>query len=391
MKILYVGAFRFPNYDAAAARVLNNGRIMKECGNEVSFISWGGKYRESDKQPDNRYLIDGMEYLVTHEIDPKGSKWSQLSNLWKRGEVTISLLDQFEIKPDLIVMYNADLRWTNKMVKYCSKYDIKLANDITEWYENNELHFFDYIPYYINMRYTQKIIKNKILISSFLESYYIGTNNIVLPPLCDKGEAKWNKQITDVNIPPFEGVTLIYAGNPAKKDKVHSVIRAVDRLAKEGHHVRFLILGITRELYLMHYRDKLNLQFLHENVLFLGRVSQDLIPAYYKYADFMILLRDVTRKNQAGFPTKFVESFISGTPVIANLTSDLGNYLVDSKTGFVVKEPNETSVYELLKEKVLPLTVEQKKVMKSDVNSTSIKFDYRYHIKTVKVFLDNLE
>ena len=38
--------------------------------------------------------------------------------------------------------------------------------------------------------------------------------------------------------------------------------------------------------------------------------------------DFSILVRQPCRTSQAGFPTKFVESFACGTPVIANLTSD---------------------------------------------------------------------
>ena len=45
MNILYIGAFRLPNLDAAAPRVLNNAKAMREAGHNVKFISWGGKYR----------------------------------------------------------------------------------------------------------------------------------------------------------------------------------------------------------------------------------------------------------------------------------------------------------------------------------------------------------
>ncbi len=32
MNILYIGAFRLPNLDAAAPRVLNNAKAMREAG-----------------------------------------------------------------------------------------------------------------------------------------------------------------------------------------------------------------------------------------------------------------------------------------------------------------------------------------------------------------------
>jgi hypothetical protein len=40
MKIIYIGSFRFPIYDAAASRVLNNARALRLYGHEVKFISW---------------------------------------------------------------------------------------------------------------------------------------------------------------------------------------------------------------------------------------------------------------------------------------------------------------------------------------------------------------
>lgn len=75
----------------------------------------------------------------------------------------------------------------------------------------------------------------------------------------------------------------------------------------------------------------------HKNVMFLRRVSQDLIPAYYKKADFMVLLRETNRKSMAGFPTKFAESMTVGVPVITNATSDLAKHVINGKTEFLVE------------------------------------------------------
>lgn len=389
MNIIYIGAFRLPNFDAAAPRVLNNARAMTLCGHEVSFISWGGKLRESDKGDDGIYRIDGMRYIITGELDLKGSVISRLYNALRRGDKTMKLLKEMSPKPDVIIMYNSGYGFTKSLLSFCKKYDIKLVNDLTEWYDNKELRFWDIIPNYLNMLYLQKKVKNKICISSYLNKYYDESNNIVVPPLCDFSEPKWMCSINDERIQAFDGITLIYAGNPAKKDSVHTIINVVNKLAFQGKSIRFVILGISREDYLSNYSDFLHVKSLHHNILFLGRLSQDLVPAYYKKADFMVLLREPNRKSMAGFPTKFAESMVAGVPVIANITSDLCEYLIDEKTGFIVGD-NSSKSLEITLEKVLNITRERLQEIKKNVAENNQIFDYKYRVYDFDLFLNSL-
>lgn len=389
MKILYIGCFRLPNYDAAAPRVLNNARAMQLCGHQVSFISWGGKYRESDLCDDGKYRIDGMEYVITGELDPQGSLFSKMIQMLHRGEKTIALLNEMNEKPDLIIMYNADYGWTKRMLQFCELHKIKLANDLTEWYDKNEIHFWDIIPYHINMTRLQRKVPNKICISTYFKTYYKESNNLLLPPLCDHTEPKWNATVEDERIAPFDGITLIYAGNPAKKDCVHTVINVVNKMALEGKSIRFIILGTTRDSYLQRYSSVLESKELHKNILFLGRVSQDLIPAYYKKADFMVLLREPTRKSMAGFPTKFAESMSAGVPVIANATSDLDQYIVNDHTGFVVGDESAESLEKTLSH-VLTISRSQIEQMKIETSSNNEGFHYAHRKDEMKRFLETL-
>lgn len=390
MKILYLGCFRLPNYDAAAPRVLNNARAMQLCGHEVSFISWGGIYNEEHLCEDGKYRIDGMEYVITDELDPKGSLVSKMMQILHRGDKTVAILKSMEVKPDFIVMYNADYGWTKRMLKFCDQNNIKLANDITEWYDNNEMHFWDRLPYRYNMTRLQRKVKNKICISSYLDKYYNESNNLLLPPLCDHSEAKWSATVDDDRIKSFGGITLIYAGNIAKKDCVHTVINVVNQMAHEGKPIRFMILGTNRESYIERYADVLESKDLHENILFLGRVSQDLIPAYYRKADFMVLLRDATRKNMAGFPTKFAESMSAGIPVIANATSDLGSYIIIGNTGFVVEDEKAESLEKTLTD-VLHLSRRQIDSMKQSTKACNDAFYYACRKAEMNMFLDKLK
>ena len=391
MRIIYIGSFRLPNYDAAGARVLNVARALRLAGHEVRFVSWGGVERECDLCPDGKYRVDGFEYVVTHELDSKGNFFKRVAAKIIRGGKTKRLLRERLGQYDAIITYNGNLaRW---LLRFTKKHNVKLICDLTEWYDNNELILTDWLPYAINMYYTQKRVKNKIVISHFFDDYYKTTHNIVIPATCDAAEAKWQQgaAIAKGKAGEFDGITLIYAGNPARKDAVHYAINAVQRLIDEGENVRFLVVGTERERYLKNYADLLSKKELSERIQFLGRVPQDDVPSYYALADFMVLLREPTKKSNAGFPTKFAESFTSGTPVIANLTSDLRYYLFDGNTGFVVKEPTEAAIYETIKSRILPLSRKFIEEMKRNVMEEAKRLDYHCFVEPLKDFFENLK
>lgn len=390
MHIFYIGSFRLPNHDAAAARVLNVARALRDAGHIVSFISWGGQYRESDICPDGKYSVDGFEYIITNELDDRGGWLLKAKAKLTRGNKTKKILRQ-QKNIDVIITYNGSLtRW---LLRFTNERHIKLINDITEWYSYSELKITDWIPYAFNMLVTQRRVKNKVVISSYLDHFYKKTHNIVIPATCDISESKWNVDIKYVKniIGKFDGITLIYAGNPGRKDLLHTVINVIQRLINEKEKIRFIILGITRENYLERYSNMLAVPDLSSNIKFIGRVSQDLVPAFYNNADFMVLLRNPTRKSNAGFPTKFAESIVSGTPVIANLTSDIGAYLKNGITGFVVKSPSNCDLYELLKQNVLKCDHDAICKMKRNVYELSSKFDYHAYIRPIAEFMDYLK
>lgn len=392
MKILYVGAFRMPNLDAAAPRVLNIARSLHEAGHKVSFISWGGEQRDQDRGVDGIYRVDGFPYIITNELPQPGeSSIGRIRSKILRGKKTKKLLFEWPEQIDAIITYNNCL--SSWLIPFCGKRGIKLINDLTEWYSYSELKPSDWPGYVYDMFCRQKRVKNKIVISSYLDRFYSMTHNIVVPATCDASESKWHQNLDYARaiVKPFNGVTLIYAGTPARKDQIHHVVNAVQSLAEEGMAIRFLMVGTTRDSYMSRYASVLRNKNLHENIIFLGRVSQDVIPSFYYQADFMVLLREQTRKSNAGFPTKFTESFISGTPVIANLTSDLGLYLKDGETGFVVEEPNENAIYRILKEKVLLLSRSEIKNMKQNVKVVAKQFDYHTFVKPLRDFMNNLK
>lgn len=386
MLIDYIGSFRLPNLDAAAPRVINNAKALRESGCEVRFISWGGKYRKEDLCDDGKYRVSGFEYQISGDLPMGGSLKERFWTRFHRGRKSLNLLKALP-HPDLIITYNASSSFTKRMIRYCEENDIKLANDVNEWYSNRELHLPDILPNYINMTRTQRRVKNKIVISSYLDKYYHDSNNILVPPLCDLEDSKWDSVVDDDQVKPFNGITLIYAGTPGKKDCLNSTVEAVIRLESEGAAVRLLVLGTTKEAYLKSGKRR----YISDSVLFLGRVSQDLVPAYYKKADFMVLLREPNRKSMAGFPTKVAESFSAGIPVITNATSDLTKYVVNGRTGFVSDGYGADSIFSTLQKNVLPLGNSEIEDLKSNVRSIRGLFDWRFYVEDFRSFIKRLK
>ena len=391
MHIVYIGAFRLPDFDAAAARVLGVAKSLRGAGHEVSFISWGGEYRKTDYCPDGKYRVDGFEYIITDELDAKGGLCKKIASKILRGNKTKAILRQYD-NIDVIISYNWCL--TNWLLYFTKKKCIKLISDITEWYSYSELKITDWIPYAYNMFISQRRVKNKFVISSYLDKFYKTTHNMVIPATYDLSNAKWNAMNNGYvanSVEKFDGITLIYAGNPSRKDLLHTAINAVQRLLDEDVKIRFFILGITREKYLDKYKKLVRISHLNKNIKFVGRVPQDTIPAFYSVADFMVLVREPTRKSNAGFPTKLAESIASGTPVIANITSDIGLYIHDGVTGFIVDRPSEEDLYNTLKKRVLPCGQDGIYKMKCSVKELSSKLDYHAFISPIALFMAGLK
>lgn len=392
-KIVYIGGFRFPSGDAASQRVLNNARIFRELGFKVEFISWGGRPNKSDIRKDGFYYYQGFKYINTFEIDRKGlNPIKRTYNYFFRGRNSLRVLLESINETDIIIAYNPPSFFTRKILTLCEKHNIFFIADITEWYAANELPGGIFaLPYWINeynMKVIQKRIQNKILTSSFLDKYYSLSNNIILPPLVDISEEKWNKEKKQIQ--SFDCLRVIYAGTPGKKDLLEKMLSAVIDCIKDGVNIQFIVVGVERNN-ICHYTNYNELLFYSDNIIFCGRVPQDEVPSFYKAADFSLIVRESNRKNNAGFPTKLAESMIAGCPVIVNETSDIGNYIIHEKNGVILKN---SSISELKNTLMLISSLSKEKIgyLKLNAYKTAIdSFNYNNYINLMKTFIYNLK
>jgi len=115
--------------------------------------------------------------------------------------------------------------------------------------------------------------------------------------------------------------------------------------------------------------------------------SDTVLPQFAPFVVAPVLLRPPARYAQAGFPTKVVESLALGTPVICNLTSDLGNYIHDGAEGIVCADYQPEDLVAAL-ERALALSVEQRAAMRAAARARAeAAFDYRQYAAPLADFL----
>jgi glycosyltransferase involved in cell wall biosynthesis len=391
-KIIYTGAFRFPTSDAAASRVLNNAKILRELGYDVVFISWGGHPQDADKREDGFFYYQGFRYINTYEIDVKRvNPLVRICKFFFLGRNSLRIIKQMIRNVYFVIGYDPSMFFTNGILRLCKKHDIPFISDITEWYAPNEFPGGKFAPpawiNELNMRFTQKRVCNKIVISSFLDKYYNTSHNIILPPLVDSNESKW-KTILPV-LPSFEGIRLIYAGTPTKKDLLQTMLDAVIACVENGMQLQFIVVGVDKEN-VSSYPDYNKILTFPNNILFCGKIPQTEVPSYYKVSDFSMIIREKNRKNMAGFPTKLAETLMAGCPVILNYTSDIEQYVRNEQNGLVIPGWTSIQLQKMLSE-VANLSQAEIVQMKTNAMQSALdRFNYPCYINKMEAFVEKL-
>ncbi len=336
MNIIYTGPFRFPNGDAAATRVLHNGKLLQSIGHSVFFAGWESS-EENKGSIGEEKCFQGFFYKSMSEFrQGKTSILKRLFGFIKQGMKTFSWIkNQKEI--DAIILYNPPILFFHLVKRYAKKQGLILILDITEWYDGSHLPGGLFGPVSIlneiKMRYSFTGCKNIIAISSYLTLFYKNTKNnvITIPPLIDKNDFSIN-----VNQEKNKTLNLVYAGNPGQKDTLPLIVSSIIALLHKGYAIKFTIVGITAKQFNNQSNLKINDRYL-PYINFVGRIPKSEVSAYYLESDFSIFIRQIKRYSMAGFPTKLVESQIMGVPVITNTSSDISMYITDTVNGLLIE------------------------------------------------------
>lgn len=371
MKILIVTYNKFPERDAESVRLHALGKLLRDLGHNVIFVCMG--YSEYLKE----MSFDGFKYVSLRKRNHYLSRVSSYIFYFNRlKRYVISCLNEEKI--DVVLFADISPMAIYMLKKICANHNIKLIADCVEWYSPSQFKLGVFAPSMILKNIENRFMIDKkigvIAISNYLFDYFQkkGCNCVRIPAILDVRNMPYRKEINS------EKLTILYAGSPGKKDYIIEILRGVLLLDKsEISKLKFELAGVTHQDVKKHF-SSLELHKLSGSVSFLGRIDRLLVIEHLSRADFTILLRSHSKRYaKAGFPTKVVESLATATPIILNITSDLGYYINDMREGLVISNCSAESVSRTIR-RALALTVEQKSFMRENARyCAENNFDYR--------------
>lgn len=312
---------KFPQGDAGSLRCECLAKMLLANGLSPLVIGMG--------RGDKSGIYTSIPYYSL--FDEHGGKRNYV---WFHQKLKI-YLDTLQIS--YIVLVNPPLPTWIYLKHYCRKNHVILLHDSVEWYSKEQFKRGRFSYFYLEKTLENRfLVKNMrvIAISRYLYDYYTAKNIpcLRIPVILDKEEFPVKKK-------EHGKVCFQYAGTPGKKDYLDVMMNAFALWKKEDlQDIEIHLYGV-RDDQLKVLLDEACYEKLKPHVLCHGRVSRNEVLEAYSQCDYTMLYRDPSlRYAKAGFPTKVVESLMSGVPIVTNISSDLGKYLEDEKNAVLCKE-----------------------------------------------------
>lgn len=329
-KILYVGGFELPDKNAAAHRVMSIAKALRSLGYETVFVGVDKELAGSDAVSREPAEAQGFcAYAVPYPRTIK--QW--IAYLTDSGPFLDVIRREEGI--NAVIFYNFPSIAMQRIMHYCHAKGIACIADVTEWYSasGRGLAYFALkgADTFFRMRVLHPKMDGLIVISEYLKQYYAKHQNMVmLPPTVDREEDKWKKLPPKNQGPSLE---LVYAGSPAKKDRIDILIAALKRVRRA---YRLNVIGMTESEYLERYPQDREFLCDQDAIRFLGRLPHRETLDYVAHANYSCFFREEDRMTKAGFSTKFVEAISCGTPVLSNKTSNLADYAQNNENAILL-------------------------------------------------------
>ena len=387
MKILLFSNLALPDSCANATRVMNFAKQLRAAGHEIELLGVCYDQREALEG-----VCDGISYQMLRAAPYFGIHAGKRIALLKKDLVAF-----LNAQPtyDAILLSNIYFDYADVFLKYAKKTGAKLIVNAVEWYDKTNGLFagltgkLNFVKNRIALRYIHKKMGNILAISSLLNDYYKarGCNTVTVPTIVDMKEY----EAVSAREGSSDGILRIaYAGSPARKDYVINAIRAVALLTDEERSrlqlhfygpqpSQLRLLGLSDE-FLDQYQDQ---------IVCHGRIPYAEVKGKVADADFTVLLRPNKRYANAGFPTKVGESMACGTPVIANITSDLGKYILDGKTGIVCRDESPEACAEAFRKALMLNRNDLTRMRKFALEMAKTRFDYSNYLDAIGNFLED--
>ncbi len=385
--IALVGTFQFPSDNAFSRRILALAKLLEAAGTRPIIGA-------ADPTPDLRPREDPSGNLLTFHLSefPQRTTPRLLRALrqfiW--GGRACAWLEGLQPRPGAVLLYGGYSPFVLWLLRFRRRTGIPVFVDAVEWYQPSHVPGGLLSPFHLNVEWALRRLfprlGHAICISRYLQRHFEakGCRTLYLPAVLDVAALEPDLGLRPAKTP----LRLAYSGTPGKKDLLDPMVEALLRLDPQGERIRFAIVGpsVPSLLALPALRRR-DLRQLPPCLEAPGYVTTAEAMAQVRRADFSVLLRHRQRYAMAGFPTKVPESLAVGTPVICNLTTDLGDFLVDGSQALICSEPTaEACEHTLLR--ALKLSHQQRTDMRRAARLLAeTRLDYRMYLESMRSFI----
>lgn len=334
LSIGYLTNYSLAESPSTALRIAGVAQALAIAGNRVTIISG---------DVDAASLASRYETLKDPRIDLRGT--AIIKSASGRRDAMARLLRGDNEMGDLaraldfdnVIGYGTQSGLVRQARK-AMRTSTQVTLDVTEWYQPSHLararqpHYA--LEHEISMRRHATRIPRLLVISSYLENYFTrhGVACLRVPPLFDPGIRQRSS--------PFRAddslTHITVAGVVGGKDlqTIRNVLLGAQEVNMKRRRVVVHIVGSSE----VQVRSTRGIPASSlRGVQFHGRVSHSESLRIVESSDFTAVHRPARRRYaKAGFPSKVVESWMVGTPVITNLSSDLNRYALDGQNALVL-------------------------------------------------------
>ena len=399
-EVLFTGWFAFPEGSAGAQYVYGLGKALRAGGHTAGYVVDGSVGRDQDRVGDGDYAFDGFPYYPLGIRNKPGRFQRIFPSMGGHLDLTLEWLRSQDLRGvKHIVTYSGSCGYLIKLRAFCRTRGITLSNIVVEWYSLSQ-----YAPWSLRRRMqvlmdcelqrriVNRLIGNLVCISRFLHQHYSrrGCFSLLVPHVLDLNDGKWPKPTAPRD--DTAGINLVYAGSGGRHDLVHNAILGLALLGDKGKAVKLTLCGPSRDVVASFLgRDRRVLDRLHGQLNFRGLLPHRGALAEVAQADFSILLRPEIKCTRAGFPTKLGESLACGTPILGNLTGDVGLYVTDEVEGILVPDCRPESFAQGLARTLSMPTAARQAMRARARNRAAVSLDFRNYGPVMHEFVVHLE
>lgn len=333
--ILATGGYGFPIGDAYTNRILAFAKGFVKNGCKVSIlIIYPGRNHQADESGE----MDGFTYQFCAGTK-RPFNWLLRKVTGARGIVnSVRFLADIQQKQaiDAVITFSQNFAQNFPVYLFTRKYHIPFVRENNEFPHmvlrrgHSRLNFLNKIFY----RFVNSFFDGYIYISSALVEF----NKPLLPekmPILTVPAIVDNDRFQFEHDEPQKLIT--YCGNLfGNKDGLNILIEAFAKIHLKHPEYKLMLIGNTNnQVELSRMKVKIDKLGIAEKVTFTGFVHREEVPALLHRSAILTLARPDNIQAKGGFPTKLGEYLATGRPVLVTSTSDISNFIIHSKNGYL--------------------------------------------------------